>query len=63
MSNIAVQGIGGGGIINLASIITSDLIPLAERGTYQGFLVMTWGFAAAMGPIIVSVPSYVSSMD
>ncbi|OSC98516.1 iron permease [Trametes coccinea BRFM310] len=47
-----VQGIGGGGIINLASIITSDLIPLAERGTYQGFLVMTWGFAAAMGPII-----------
>ncbi|KAI0763280.1 iron permease [Trametes elegans] len=47
-----VQGIGGGGIINLASIITSDLIPLAERGTYQGFLVMTWGFAAAMGPVI-----------
>ncbi|OJT12202.1 hypothetical protein TRAPUB_11258 [Trametes pubescens] len=47
-----IQGVGGGGIINLASIITSDLIPLAERGTYQGFLVMTWGFAAAMGPII-----------
>ncbi|KAI0636248.1 iron permease [Trametes polyzona] len=47
-----IQGIGGGGIINLASIITSDLIPLAERGTYQGFLVMTWGFAAAMGPIV-----------
>ncbi|KAI9066141.1 MFS general substrate transporter [Trametes sanguinea] len=47
-----VQGVGGGGIINLASIITSDLIPLAERGTYQGFLVMTWGFAAAIGPAI-----------
>ena len=48
----AVQGIGGGGIINLASIITSDLIPLAERGVYQGFLVLTWAFAAAIGPII-----------
>ncbi|KAI9063905.1 iron permease [Trametes sanguinea] len=47
-----VQGAGGGGIINLTSIITSDLIPLAERGTYQGFLVMTWGFAAAIGPVI-----------
>ncbi|KAI0667888.1 iron permease [Trametes maxima] len=47
-----VQGIGGGGIINLASIITSDLVPLAERGVYQGFLVMTWGFAAAIGPAI-----------
>ena len=47
-----MQGIGGGGIINLASIITSDLVPLAERGVYQGFLVLTWSFAAAIGPII-----------
>ncbi|KAI9056773.1 iron permease [Trametes sanguinea] len=47
-----VQGVGGGGIINLASIITSDLVPLAERGVYQGFLVLTWAFAAAIGPVI-----------
>ncbi|KAI9056781.1 iron permease [Trametes sanguinea] len=47
-----VQGIGGGGIINLASIITSDLVPLAERGLYQGFLVLTWAFAAAIGPVV-----------
>ena len=52
MLHAAVQGIGGGGIINLASIITSDLIPLAERGVYQSFLVLTWSFAAAIGPII-----------
>ena len=51
----AVQGIGGGGIINLASIITSDLVPLAERGLYQGLLVLTWAFAAAIGPVIVRV--------
>ncbi|CDO77989.1 hypothetical protein BN946_scf184673.g1 [Trametes cinnabarina] len=47
-----VQGVGGGGIINLASIIISDLVPLAERGVYQGFLVLTWAFAAAIGPVI-----------
>ncbi|EIW57867.1 Mfs1.1 [Trametes versicolor FP-101664 SS1] len=48
----AVQGIGGGGIINLALIVVSDLVPLAERGIYQGFLIMTWALAAAIGPII-----------
>ncbi|CDO75065.1 hypothetical protein BN946_scf184605.g6 [Trametes cinnabarina] len=47
-----VQGVGGGGIINLASIITSDLVPLAERGVYQGFLILTWAFAAAIGPVV-----------
>ncbi|EIW57898.1 iron permease [Trametes versicolor FP-101664 SS1] len=47
-----IQGVGGGGITNLTSIITSDLVPLAERGIYQGFLVLTWAFAAAIGPVI-----------
>ncbi|KAH9902443.1 iron permease [Cubamyces lactineus] len=47
-----VQGIGGGGIINLASIILSDLVSLAERGVYQGFLIMTYAIAAAVGPSI-----------
>ncbi|KAI0363882.1 iron permease [Pilatotrama ljubarskyi] len=47
-----VQGIGGGGIINLASIILADLIPLAERGTYQGMLILTWAFAGAIGPAV-----------
>ena len=49
---VAVQGIGGGGIFNLATIVISDLVPLAERGTYQGLLVLAWGIAAACGPII-----------
>ncbi|KAH9933581.1 uncharacterized protein BXZ73DRAFT_100965 [Epithele typhae] len=41
-----VQGIGGGGII------TSVLVPWAERGLYQGLLVFTWAFAAGVGPVI-----------
>ncbi|GBE86280.1 Efflux pump FUS6 [Sparassis crispa] len=48
----AVQGIGGGGILNLTEIIVSDLVPLAERGTYQGFIGLTWAFASAIGPPI-----------
>ncbi|KDR69579.1 hypothetical protein GALMADRAFT_77246 [Galerina marginata CBS 339.88] len=47
-----VQGIGGGGIINLSEIITSDLVPLAERGLYQGILGLTWAFASGIGPPI-----------
>ncbi|KAI0759699.1 iron permease [Trametes elegans] len=47
-----VQGMGGGGIINLASIILSDLVSLAERGVYQGFLILTYAIAAAVGPSI-----------
>ncbi|OBZ72796.1 putative transporter C3H1.06c [Grifola frondosa] len=48
-----VQGIGGGGILNLAEIITSDLVPLAERGVYQGMLGLTWSLASGIGPPLV----------
>ncbi|KAH9933585.1 major facilitator superfamily domain-containing protein [Epithele typhae] len=47
-----VQGIGREWIINLASIITSDLVPLADRGLYQGLLVLTWASAAGIEPVI-----------
>ena len=52
--SLAVQGIGGGAIYTLAQIITSDLVPLAERGAYQGLLVMAYAFAAGIGPVVVS---------
>ncbi|KAI0656495.1 iron permease [Cubamyces menziesii] len=47
-----VQGVGGGGITNLGSIILADLVPLTERGTYQGMLILVWAFAGAIGPAI-----------
>ncbi|KAH9933578.1 Mfs1.1 [Epithele typhae] len=40
-----VQGIAGEGII------TSDLVPLAGHGLYQGLLVLTWAFVAGIGPV------------
>ncbi|KAJ7598373.1 iron permease [Mycena floridula] len=45
-----IQGIGGGSILNMVEIITSDLVPLAERGVYQGIISLTWGFSSAIGP-------------
>ncbi|KAL7279432.1 hypothetical protein ACG7TL_007274 [Trametes sanguinea] len=47
-----IQGIGGGGITNMCSIIVSDLVPLVERGAYQGMIVLSWALAAALGPIV-----------
>ncbi|KAH8828833.1 major facilitator superfamily domain-containing protein [Flagelloscypha sp. PMI_526] len=47
-----IQGIGGGGILSLSEIIVSDLVPLSERGLYQGLLSLVWAFSSVLGPII-----------
>ena len=40
--------------MNLVNIIVSDLVPLAERGLYQGLVILTWSLASGIGPPIVS---------
>lgn len=55
MSRKAVQGIGGGAIFFLAITITADLVPLSERGRYQGIVSLAWAAASGAGPQIVSV--------
>ncbi|KAJ9475970.1 putative Vacuolar basic amino acid transporter 5 (putative) [Pseudozyma hubeiensis] len=47
-----LQGVGDGGIISLAEIVVADLVPLAQRGTYEGILGVVWAGASAIGPPI-----------
>ncbi|GAA6054990.1 hypothetical protein JCM3770_000481 [Rhodotorula araucariae] len=47
-----VQGVGGGGVMQLVNIIVGDITPLATRGKYSGVIGATWGIAAVLGPLI-----------
>ncbi|KAF7369378.1 Efflux pump FUS6 [Mycena venus] len=46
-----VQGMGGGGMTGMSSIIVADLVPLAERGAYDGFKTMMWACASGGGAL------------
>lgn len=37
---LALQGIGAGGIASLTQIIIADLVPLRERGSFNGLIAM-----------------------
>ncbi|GAA5892071.1 hypothetical protein JCM8208_001426 [Rhodotorula glutinis] len=47
-----VQGAGAGVIFAAVEIILSDMVPLAERGVYQGAFSATWSVASAAGPLL-----------
>ncbi|KAH9911656.1 MFS general substrate transporter [Fomitopsis serialis] len=47
-----VQGLGGGGVLTLSSIILSDIVALNERGLYNGILGLAWSAASGVGPVI-----------
>ncbi|KAF7363558.1 putative transporter C3H1.06c [Mycena sanguinolenta] len=48
----AVQGIGGGAILQLVNITISDIVSLQDRGKYIGLLGATWGIASVVGPLL-----------
>ncbi|GAA5873312.1 hypothetical protein JCM3774_005938 [Rhodotorula dairenensis] len=50
-----VQGLGGGGIVQMSQIIISDITPLESRAKYTGVVGATWGVAACIGPLLGGV--------
>ena len=48
----AVQGIGGGGLTVTATAMIADIIPLRERGKYQGGIGAVFGVSTVIGPLI-----------
>ncbi|KZV68762.1 MFS general substrate transporter [Peniophora sp. CONT] len=51
----AIQGLGGGAIIQMCNIIVGDITPLDQRAQYLGYLGATWGIASIIGPLIGGV--------
>ena len=47
-----VQGLGGGGIIQLVQITISDITALQDRGKFTGGVGAVWGIASVLGPLI-----------
>ena len=48
----ALQGLGGGGLMVTATALIGDVIPLRERGRYQGALGAVFGVTTVLGPLL-----------
>ena len=48
----AIQGLGGGGLTVTATALIGDVIPLRERGRYQGMLGAVFGVTTVLGPLL-----------
>ncbi len=51
----AVQGLGGGGLMNLTTAAVADLLPPAERGRVQGYTGAVFAAGSIGGPLLGGV--------
>ncbi|WWC69120.1 uncharacterized protein I206_103056 [Kwoniella pini CBS 10737] len=42
-------GLGGGGMLTVSSVIVTDLVPLRDRGFYQGLMMTIFGAGSMLG--------------
>ncbi|KAJ1953973.1 hypothetical protein EC988_002690, partial [Linderina pennispora] len=45
-----VQGLGGGGLMTLVSVVLGDILSEHERGNWVGLFAATWGVTSAIAP-------------
>src|SRR4249919_1627655 len=48
----AIQGLGGGGLTVTATAMIADIIPIRERGKYQGAVGAVFGGTTVLGPLL-----------
>ncbi|HZQ33929.1 MAG TPA: MDR family MFS transporter [Mycobacterium sp.] len=48
----ALQGVGGGAIMVTAAALIGEVVPLRERGRYQGALGAVFGVTTVVGPLL-----------
>ena len=48
----ALQGVAGGGLVQLSIITISDLFSVRKRSVYLGFSGLVWAVAGSVGPLI-----------
>lgn len=46
-----VAGIGGGGLLTISTFVTSDLVPLRQRGVWQGVGNICYGAGSGLGGV------------
>ncbi|KAL2799940.1 MFS general substrate transporter [Aspergillus keveii] len=50
-----IQGLGGGGLISLTTVIVTDLVPLRERARFNAMVSTVWAVGSATGPVLGGV--------
>lgn len=51
----AIQGLGGGGLMSLVQTVIADIVPLHERGKFQGYFAAVFTTSSLGGPVLGGV--------
>ncbi|KAJ5508684.1 Major facilitator superfamily domain general substrate transporter [Penicillium freii] len=51
----SLQGVAGGGLLQIVTITISDLFSVRQRSLYLGLMELMWAFAAGIGPLLGGV--------